>query len=597
MKLYKSKAKNGTITYYVQKGFRVKREDGTSKSTTKNIERLGTHQELLDKGIKDPEAWALAYIEELNKKAASEKPPVISLQFDPSKLIPSGKQALLNCGYLFLQSIYYDLGLHEICYSIGRRRQYEFNLNEILSRLVYCRVLFPASKHGTFKFSKTLIEQPSFELHQIYRALSVLAEENAFIQAQLYKNSKKYAARNDRILYYDCTNFFFETEQAEGLKQYGYSKEHRPLPIVQLGLFMDADGIPLAFSVHNGNTNEQTTLKPLEKQIIQDFSHSKFTVCTDAGLSSGPNRWFNNISDRAFITTVSLKAMAKERSKKLREPTGWKLSGTPGKTYNIDEIGSDEALRQQYFDAVFYKEEWFIDDIDDTDRNGNSIKRKLPQRFIVTFSFKYQQYQKKIRDEQLKRAAKAIRNREPGFNKKNMNDYHRFIRQIASTGDGEIAEERSYYIDEDQIANESQYDGFYAVATSLEDDAVVISKISHDRWQIEESFRIMKSEFRARPVYLSRDDRICAHFLTCFLALYVYRYLEKRLGGRFSCQQTLTTLRNMSMYKVDGDGYIPAYTRTELTDALHEEFGFHTDYEIVPQATMKKIFSQTKNRG
>ena len=417
-------------------------------------------------------------------------------------------------------------------------------------------------------------------MQHIYRSLEVIAKESDFIQSEVYKNSLSISKRNDQILYYDCTNYFFEIEQEEGIKQYGFSKEHKPNPIVEMGLFMDGDGIPLAFSIHSGNTNEQTTLKPLEKQIISDFKLSKFVVCTDAGLSSNDNRKFNDVGNRSFITTQSLKKLKKFLKDWALDPKGWKHSSSDN-TFDISKIDEDENLYQMSKNITFYKERWIKEN-------------DLEQRLIVTYSIKYRDYQRKIRERQLERAARLINSNPKNISKKKQNDYKRFIITTNVTEDGEIADNAVYNLDEKTIAEEAMYDGFYAVCTNLEDDSAEIVKINHRRWEIEECFRIMKSEFKARPVFLRRDDRIKAHFTTCFLALVLYRYLEQKLNDRFTSSEIINQLRGMNFHSIPGEGFIPSYTRTDLTDALHEAFGFRTDYQIVSNKFMKNLFKDTK---
>jgi transposase len=307
---------------------------------------------------------------------------------------------------------------------------------------------------------------------------------------------------------------------------------------------------------------------------------SKFIVCTDAGLSSMDNRKFNDKKDRAFITTQSIKKLKKHLKQWALDPTGWHLAGS-SKTYDIRLMDKDENFYEKHKDLTFYKERWIKE-------NG------LEQKLIITYSLKYRDYQRQIRNRQLERATKLIESRPSDLIKKSQNDYKRFISSTNVTPDGEVANKAVYSINDKVIADEEIYDGFYAVCTNLDDDAVAITKINHRRWEIEECFRIMKSEFKARPVYLSRDDRIKAHFTTCFLALTIYRYLEKRLSEKFTNHEIITGLRNMNFYSVPTEGYIPTYTRTDFTDALHETFGFRTDYEIVSTKQMKKIFKETK---
>jgi len=569
MRLSFSKSKNATSLYA------IKDYTENNKRTTKIVEKLGTVEELQKKlNGEDPIKWAKKYIEELNKEEKKEKHDVI-VKCSSSKIITKDDQRFFNGGYLFLQQIYYALGLHKICDEISDKYKFTFDLNSVFSRLSYGRILFPASKLATNQLSQKFIEQPNFELQHIYRSLEIIAKESDFIQSELYKNSLKISKRNTGILYYDCTNYFFEIEQEDGLKQYGVSKEHRPNPIVQMGLFMDGDGIPLAFSINKGNTNEQITLTPLEEQILSDFNLSKFVVCTDAGLASTHNRKFNNIGGRAFITTQSVKKLKKHLKEWALDTNGWHLSDE-NKVYDI--LNLDE---EKYKDKIFYKERWIKED-------------GLEQKLIVTFSIKYKNYQRLIRNNQIERAKKVINTNPAKLKKCNSNDFKRFITKTHCTSEGEIAEKELYSIDTNLISNEETFDGFYAVCTNLEDDASQIAEINRKRWEIEECFRIMKSEFKARPVYLSRDDRIIAHFTTCFISLIMYRLLEKKLGEKYTCHEILSKLREMNFYELKGEGYIPTYTRTDLTDDLHEVFGFRTDYQIVSTKQMKKIFKKTK---
>ncbi|MEG1821215.1 MAG: IS1634 family transposase [Malacoplasma sp.] len=559
--------------FYVIKSYTNK----NGKRTSKIVEKLGNDTEILIKSNgEDPIQWAKKYIASLNKREKEDNIDII-FKKSSSKLIPKNIKVNFNGGYLFLQKIYQQLCLDYICKSISKKYKFEYDLNSILSRLLYSRIIFPASKLATYELSKKFIEQPNFELHHIYRALEVISKEADFIQAELYKNSLKISKRNTNILYYDCTNYFFEIEQASGLKQYGASKEHRPNPITQMGLFMDGDGIPLAFSITAGNTNEQVTLTPLEQTILDDFKLSKFIVCTDAGLASNANRKFNDKDERAYITTQSIKKLKKHLMEWALSTEGWHLSGDK-KIYDISKLGENE---EQYKDKIFYKERWIKE-------------HDLEQKLIVTYSIKYKNYQQKIRNSQIERAQKAIATKNLKLDKVNQNDFKRFVKKTNITREGEIAEEKIYSLDNGQILKEAKFDGFYGVCTNLDDSPEEIIKVNKRRWEIEESFRIMKSEFKARPVYLSRDDRIKAHFTTCFLSLVIHRFLEKKLEEKFTSSEIIEKLREMNFMEDIGNGYIPTYTRDDLTDALHEKLGFRTDYEILTKNRLKEILKNFK---
>ena len=568
MKVSVSKSKNQTI-YYLSKSVWI-----NGKSTTKTIEKIGSEDELLKVcGDLTPLEWAKQYAARRSAEEKASKKDIM-IKYSSSALIKKGTCRSVNVGYLFLKDIYYDLKIHDICAQIAEKYKIEYDLNQILSMLLFSRIIYPGSKRYSLELSKKFLESPDCELHHVYRALEVLAKENDFFQAQLYKNSEKVVDRHKKVLYYDCTNYYFEIEEADDFRKYGHSKENRPNPIVQMGLFMDADGIPLTFSLFNGNENEQPSMKPLEKKILSDFGMTKFIVCTDAGLSSVSNRVFNNTPNRKFVTTQPIKKLKRFLKDYCLGADGWHLIGDERK-YKLDELDESDN-----YEKTFYKDRWINED-------------GLEQHLVVTFSFQYRDYMRKIRGRQLERAEKLVNN-PSSLKKKQPNDPRRFIRQDHCTSDGEVADKMIPSIDEDVAREEERYDGFYAVCTNLEDDVATIISINQKRWQIEECFRIMKSEFHARPVYLSRKDRITAHFITCFTALILYRILEKKLDESYTSESIIRTLKEMNMLIAPGEGYIPEYTRTDLTDKLHDVFGFRTDYEIVSQRDMKKILTSTR---
>lgn len=575
MRLGYSRSKN-SIFYYAQKTVYV---DGKNKSMI--VKKFGSEKYICDTyGVTDAKAWAQEQVALMNL-AEKEETATVSIDFSPVKSLEDNTQRCFNGGYLFLQDIYYELGLDRISKAVAKKHGFKYNLNSILSRLIYARILYPASKKSTYEDSHKFIEQPDFELHQIYRALSVIAEESDYIQSTLFKNSMKLSKRKTGVIYYDCTNFYFEIEQAEDDKQYGVSKENRPLPIVEMGLFMDAEGIPLAFCINPGNQNEQLSLIPLEEKLLADFDMSQFVVCTDAGLSSTANRKFNDDrnGNRAFVTTQSIKKLKKHLKDWTLDVTGWKLSGDSEDTcYDISSIDETE-----YKDSIFYKSRWIKED-------------GLEQQLIITYSVKYRDYQRTIRSRQIERALRTLKNGKASVESKRQNDPKRFIKAAHATKEGEVADKTVYYIDETIVKEEEIYDGFYAVCTNLEDDAQAIVKINKRRWEIEECFRIMKSEFDARPVYLQDSERIKAHFMTCFIALIVYRYLEKKLDEKYACSQLIDCLREMNFLRFEGKGYIPTYAKTKLTDDLHAAFGFNTATEIIPIMKMKNICAQTKKK-
>lgn len=579
-------SKNTTL-YYVQKSFR--QENG--KNATRYVERLGNIRQLEARfGSEDPIGEAKKYVAELTR-AEKEAQKSIMIECRPSVLIRKGEQRSYNGGYLFLQKVYHELGLDKICKKIEKAHRNEYDLNGILSMLLYTRIMYPGSKLSSVEDAKRFIEQPEIDIHQVYRALSLLATGSDNIQAAVYKNSLKLGSRRDKVIYYDCTNYYFESEEEKGLRQYGRSKESRPNPIVQMGLFTDMDGIPLAFCVNPGNTAETTTLKPLEDKLKENFGLSKVVVCTDGGLASYENRRNDHAGERAFITVQSLKKLEKNLQDWATGTGGWRIvmfDGTEAPKLSEEEYDLAQLDPKTYADSLFCRERWIK-----VGKKGH----ELEQRLIVTFSFKYRDYLQHVRERQVARAENVIRRGTAGKYGKSQNDPRRFIRTESCTSDGELAQYNSYSLNQEMIDQESRFDGFYGICTDLEDDAPAIIRTNGGRWIIEDCFRITKTDFEARPVYLRRDDRIKAHFLTCFLSLILYKYLAKKVnrgGERFTVDEIIGTLQDMNFISISGEGYIPTYTRTDLTNHLHGSAGFRTDTQIVTKKSMRSIIGATK---
>ena len=547
------------------------------KRSTKIFEKLGNQHQVEDRFGKNNTIEKIKeYINELNAK---DKNDLVKLELNSSKKINKEKRNF-NIGYLFLEKLYNDLKIKDICNQIQSQYKFEFDLNEVLSYLVFARIIYPSSKLETFKQCQNFIEQPTFKLHDEYRALSYIANNIDFIQESLFINSKNVIKRNSKVIYYDCTNYFFEIDEEDDLRRYGISKEHRPNPLIGMGLFMDGDGIPLSFNIYPGNQNEQKTLIPEESKIINDFKldDTKVILCTDAGLASDDIKKYNIKDGRGFVITQSLKKLKEEYKKQVFDKKDWRLPGDLKHFYDLEEIENNETLKEKYYDSLFYK-------IIQTET------KSVKQDTIVTFCFKYFDYNRNIRNSQIERAKKNINSDNVTRRGKNQNDPNRFIEEIASTSDGVVANDKTYSINEDLIKEEEKYDGYYALSTNLIGNIDDILKITKGRWEIEESFRIMKSDFLARPVNLSREDRIKAHFMTCFIALLIYRILEKKLDYKYTTKEILDTLRNMNVTELKGNGYIPSYERTDITDFIHEKYNFNTDTEIITYKKIKNIFN------
>lgn len=602
MYLIPSKPVEGKIIY-IAKSFRTK----SGSSTTKNVRRLGTLAEIREReGVADPWAWAKSQVELANTEDKENRRRV-TVSFSPDKVVTKDELRSFNVGYLTLNKLYYELGIDKICGGIERRSKFTYDLNEIVRQLVLCRILWPASKLATWELATTLALVKPVNLHQIYRSLIVVERNLDYIQERLFHYSKDLLGRNTSVIYYDCTNFFYESTLETGLRRPGASKENRRTPIVQMGLFMDADGLPLAFNINPGNTNEQTTLRPLEKMIGERMDIEEFIMCTDAGLSSGSNRVYNDTDKRRFITVQSVKTLPDTEGKKKSSGKvkswamadgGWHLPNDTQTEYTLTEILKPEN-RDAFKDEIFYKERWFPTWIKEAE---TGIETKLEQRCIVSFSLKYLEYQRTKRALNIAKAEKAILNGNASDSPKNFRSY---IIEDKCTADGEVAEiEAGHRIDYERVSEEEQYDGFYAICTNLEEytdklgnrhhTIPDILKINRARWEIEESFRIMKTQMKARPVYHRTDKAVKAHFAICFIALFLYRVLEHRLGEQFTTDQILSTLKGMNALHIQSEGYIPAFKRTDLTDKLFEISGFRLDTEIVTLKKLKTVNAMTR---
>lgn len=592
-----TKTKN-SCNYYIIDDYT---DPSTKKRSTFVYERLGNIKKIMNRFEAASEEEALdrlkVYLYDL-KKADKEASDMISINLCPNKLIDKNKERSFNIGYLYPKSILKSLGIKNMCDDISDRYQFKFELDDILCDLVSSRIVYPGSKRSSYKDASHFIEPPKYELHDVYRALPVLAKERYFIESELYKASKASYPRNNNILYYDCTNFYFEIEDEVDMCKYGRSKENRPNPIVQYGLFADTDGIPIADIVFDGNKNEQFSMRELEEEIAKDFQLSRFIVCADAGLNGFDNKVYNDMKhNEAYIVTQPIKKLKKALKKWALNTSGWRLLNHPGE-YDISTLGDTISIEGQTYktrDLIFYKDRW-----DKTTKKSSLADDKytLEEHFIVTYNKKYAEYQSYIREKKLERARQLIISNPGKIDTHNPRDPRYYISKVKTTSDGEVASECYYSIDECVITEESQYDGFYAVTTDLEDGNLkLIIDANKRRWEIEESFEIMKSEFKTRPMYVTREESVKGHLLTCFISLLVYRLLEKKhLDEKYTCNEIITTLRNMNITYLGGNNYIPSFKRTDITDSLAEEFGFQPARELITQKYLKKFLRVTNSR-
>ena len=587
MRLKKSISKNST-TYSIIGDYK----NLQGKRTTYIYETLGNFKYLEERFGKDNTLDKVQeYIDSLNQllKDGKELPVVLSL--DPNKQIEKDINRVFFSGHLFLRKIYYDLSINKICQNIKQKYNFTFDINKVVECLVFSRIIWPASKLSTYEQSRKFIGNYDFDIQHVYRTLTYLSKEINEIQKELFNYSNKVINRNYKVIYYDCTNYFFYTEEND-FQRYGISKQHQPLPLVQMGLFMDADGYPFAMNINPGNTAESTTMIPSEKEFLNkyDIKGKNIIVCTDAAMCSDEIKNFNIKDGRGFVITQSIKKISEELQKKALNKENWRILGNIHDVYNLEDIEKDEGLKKTHYNDIFYKE---------IECETKSVKQTL----IVTFSLKYQEYQHKLKTHQLERAKKIVEetnNKNKNVKKKkdmeqikiskNQNDPKRFIKEVKTTDAGEVACNIEYLIDEEIYKNEEKYNGFYGITTNLIDDTKTIIKVMNGRWEIEESFRIMKNEFDAGTVNLSREDRIKGHFITCYLALFIYRYLEHQLDEKYTVHEIVSKLQEIKLLEHKGKGFEPVYTRTDLTDDLHQFLGINTDNEIITYKKIKKIF-------
>lgn len=607
MKLYYDKRLKDP-TYYIQQGFR-----NGKKTTTKNIKRLGKHSELLL--ITDnPLEYAKNEVKKMNEEYRSGRSEfIVTMDFNeriPSTDSPCSNSTSLNIGYLYLKNIYAKLNLSDFFKSVSSDRKITYDCNKICQFLTYARTLDPASKYGTYDKLDTYYEKPQVEYQHMIRFLDILDRNSDQYLKHLFDNSENIVKRDTSVMYYDCTNYFFETEKPDeeivdevtgeiilGLRQFGISKEHKTSPIVEMGLIMDSRGIPISMCIHPGNTNEQLTAVPLEKEVIKMTGNKKFIYCADAGLGSYNIRKFNDMGGRAYIVTQSVKKLGQEIKDIVFNDSNYRLLSnddaiTLKEMRTFNKKGANNLSLYNDFvykvipantamDTGLYEEKVY--------KNGRTKKVKakgtLHQYIIVTFSRKMMEYQRTIRERQLERAKKLLRLKDPEKIKKGLNDIRRFLKNTSS-------DTANYVLDMDKIHEEEKYDGFYAVATNLDDSAKDILAVAQNRYKIEDCFRIMKTNFDARPVFLRKPERIRAHFLICYTALLIYRLMECKLDDNLTHVTTsnlIKTLRNMNVVNMDDMYYKSIYSGSQTLDALERCFELQLNRKYYKPSDLNKI--------
>lgn len=562
--------------YYIMQGFR-KKEGGTS---SKVYMKLGKASEIREHyGCADAEAWARQKLQEINSSIKEDKASVM-VTYNPDRKIEAGQWKTVHCGHMVLMPLYNKLCLAQFSAEVSKCHRFKYDFADILRKLVMCRILFPDSKRATREVLNDFVDAPDFSLDDIYNFLEVLSREITPLQKRLYEATRNELSRRTGVIYYDCTNYYFEIEKEDELRRYGKSKEHRPNPIVQMGMFMDADGLPLAFCINPGNTSEQQTIQPLEEILANEFKLSEFIVCTDAGLASIDNRLYNTTEGRNYIVTQSIPQLPGRMKDWALEKKGWKRLGDSNDvTYDISELDLDREKEH-----LFYRERWFKED--------RSNVKAYEERLIVTFSPKYALYQRQLRAQHIEKALGMIERRSEK-SRQTQQDPRRLISTVKCTDDGEVANNTAMSLDVELIEKEKAMDGLNCVATRLEDSVWDILHVNGYRSEIEHLFRVTKTEFDARPVYLRREDRIRAHFAICFVALLLKAFQKQVNEGldkdeRYSSEQIIDALAGMDYNMVRGTGYVPAYSATVLRSRCCETANLPIDRQIVLNRKMRQ---------
>lgn len=570
--------------------------------------RLGTLAEIREReGVTDPWLWAQ---QELSRRNEEERlgRQTLKIELSPTKRIKAGEQTRYSGGDLMLIPLYNALGLPQICRELQKGTKAQYSLNEILEALVVLRILYPCSKKSTCELNSKRIRKTSFALEDVYRALTLLSSHIDDIQARVWRNSQKLMRRNTRVIYYDCTNYYFEIEDNDrdyvdmetgeviiGLRKRGKSKENRPNPIVQMGLLMDGDGIPLSFIIFPGNESEQPSLQRIEEMVARKFGLNEFIISTDAGLGSEDNRRYNMTEGREYITVQSLPSLSKADQDMALDPRGWRVAyrdkglapidqSSPEKEiFNLDEIDLDAERGTRFYKEIIVNKNLRGD-----------ITTSRPERIIVTYNHDFALYLRHKREERISTAQKII-SRKQTKSRQSQQDPRRYVTTDYVTKDGQKAAKVRMALDEKAIAHEQRFDGFYAYGTSLDDNAVDVLRARSFHHEIEHLFRTTKTFLDARPVHLRRQERIRSHFLVCFLAMIILKILQKQLNmPELSIDCLIGTLRSFEFDYFKSIGYRPLFERNDITDQLQETTGLHFDTEIVETKRMNKLYRSIK---
>lgn len=548
------------------------RDKETKKTRSKTIQSLGYLDEL-EKEYADPISHFKEEIKIMNQEQHGEQ-KAITLNMDKNQRLQKDVTNRKNLGYAVLSKIYHELGIHSFLRNRQRHTKSDFDANSIMKLLTYGRLLYPASKKHTYENKDVFFDKTHFSLDDVYRCLSFLNKHKEELQRWIHKCIQEQYGRNTSLVYYDVTNYYFEIDEQDDVRRKGVSKEHRPDPIIQMGLFMDTDGIPITYGLHPGNMLDKQTFIPMLREIQKNFDLGRTIVVADKGMTTGDNIWYTLSAKNGYILSYSIRGANRKFKEYVLNQNGYR------------SVGEDFKIKSRLEPREIYV----------TNRNGKKIKKQVDEKQVIFYSGKYARKAKADRAEALQKARDLVDNPSK-YNKATTYGAARYVKNLKyDKKTGEILKDsrQALLFDEEKLRKEEELDGYYAIITSeyKESDEKIID-LYRGLWKIEESFKITKSDINSRPVYLSRQEHIESHFLTCFVSLVIARLVEKRLKGKYPVKSILESLRKASCSHLQENYYV-LDTFDDVLQGVKKEMGIDLGQKYMSLKEIKKVLGETK---
>lgn len=559
---------NGRVYLSIVHGFR---DPVTKKVRHKTVKSLGYLDDLKIQ-YPDPVAHFKAVVEEMNKKAASENLPV-AISLDPKKTLTDCTTNRKNIGYAALSKLYHELGLQTFFYNNSRSFKSEFNTNNIMKLLIFSRILAPASKKKTYEAKDRYFENTDFSLDDIYRCLTQVVTFKDRLQLHLHRQMKDKFGRNTDLVYYDVTNYYFEIDKQDEMRKKGVSKEHRPDPIVQMGLLMDTKGIPILYELFPGNTNDCETLLPILDKVKKDYEIGRTIVVADKGINTADNIAFSLCRGDGYLYSQTVRGGNKELKSYVLDPSGYR------------QIGDDYKIKSRLYPR----------EIAVSNAKGGRSKVRIDEKQVVFYSADYDRKAKANREPALLKARDLVKN-PSRYNRAISYGAAKYVKNLVfdpETGEIMTTKQKPVF-DEAKLHEEEKFDGYYAIVTSewkKKDEEIV--EIYRGLWRIEEAFKVTKSDLEARPVYLSRNDHIQAHFLICFVALVIVRLLALRLGNKYAIPKIMESLNKASGSLLEENWYVFNHA-DEITKMITKVLDVDLSRKYLKLGDIKKILGTIK---